>query len=101
MELKNLVGKKVLRRKPTVSGNRSYMCSDSFIVTVVDCINEIPIVEIFDVGDKKTEVKMITGYLNDDNWFDATDVYNRIEEIKVQMILDERQKNTENNLQVS
>lgn len=86
MKLKELVGKKVIRTAPYNLGNgnidRSFMSMrDGDIVECLEVVNDIPIVKItYCFPYKKEYIRGLSDY-NDDNWADATEVWNRINEL--------------------
>ena len=85
MRLEELVGKKVLRTAPReFNGDRSYMSTDS-VVEVLEIVNGVPLVKVtYDFLDSKERVKDLLAY-NDDNWIDATEVFNRLDALKTEI----------------
>lgn len=98
MNLRKLVGKKVIRTKPfmdkriIVNNFHSFakekvveipdykFCDcDDVIIEVVEVVQDTPIIEVFKDG--RSYFKSISGKYDDDNWKDVTEVYKRIDEI--------------------
>lgn len=80
MRLEELLGKKVLRTEPRMNGDRSFMSTDS-IVEVLEIVNGVPLVKITYDLPATTRVKDLIAY-NDDNWIDATEVFERLNALK-------------------
>lgn len=88
MRLEELVGKKVVRIKPYNLGNgnmdRSYMSMGEDDYECLEIVDSIPILKITYGGslfDGKAIIRGMSEY-NDDNWADATNARNRIDELK-------------------
>lgn len=85
MRLEELVGKKVLRTAPrSMNGDRSFMSTES-VVEVLEIVDGVPLVKVtYDFLDRTERIKDLIEY-NDDNWMDATEVFKRLDELRVEL----------------
>ena len=80
MNLRKLVGKKVVRSKPVICNNvedYSYTDINYYNITVVDIVNNIPIIRLED-NTLGLEVRGISAIYDDDNWIDVTEAHDFI-----------------------
>lgn len=83
MNLRELVGKQVMRTKPVIlnNGYKDYSFTDlSSRITVLNVVNDVPIIEIeWESPINKTSVESISLRLDDDNWKDVSDAYEYVQ----------------------
>lgn len=83
MNLRELVGKQVVRTKPVILNNgcKDYSFTDlDSRVTVLNVVNDVPIIEIkWGSLIDKTTVESISLRLDDDNWKDVSDAHEYVQ----------------------
>lgn len=83
MNLRELVGKQVMRTKPVLlnNGYKDYSFTDlDNRITVLSVVNDVPIIEIkWRSPIDKTTVESIGLRLDDDNWKDVSDAHEYVQ----------------------
>lgn len=99
MNLRSLIGKKVIRTKPIEEKkviknyaalsdevvkipNYNFCDMDETTIEVIEVVQDVPILKITSKSGG-VYFKSITGRYDDDNWKDVTEVYKRINEIRM------------------